>query len=101
MKPRFILLGISSILLLLTGCASSVLSVPSEFPGPPPVLSRQLVQSEAEAIIQANPELDQPTAYKIAHRRFGESDKSSKKELKQRAARQKFRDDLAEVLGAP
>ena len=101
MKASFILLGITSILLLLTGCASSDLSVRSEFQGPPPVLSRQLVQSEAEAIIQANPELDQPTAYKIAKRRFGGTEKPSKKELKQRTARQEFREDLAEVLGTP
>lgn len=101
MKPPFILPGLTSMVLLLSGCASSDLSVRSDFAGSPPTLSRPLLKDQAESIIQANPDVSHAMAYKIAQRRFGSSDNPSKKELKQRAARQEFRDDLVEVLGTP
>lgn len=101
MKTPFILLGAASTLLLLTGCASSDLSVRSEFQGSPPVLSNTLVREHAEAIIQANPEVPDSTAHAIAKRRFGGPDKPGKKELKKRAARDEFREDLVDVLGTP
>lgn len=99
MKPPFILLGATSILLLLTGCASGDLSARNEFKESRPVFSSSLVNEHAEAIIRANPEADPSTAYQIAKRRLVGSDKSSKRELKQRAARQEFQEDLADVLG--
>ena len=101
MKPPFLLLGATSILLLLTGCASSDISARTTSSEPRPVFSSSLESEHAESIIQANPEVDPSVAYEIAKRRFGSPDKPSKAELKKRAARQEFQEDLADVLGTP
>lgn len=98
MKSPFILLGATSILLLLTGCASADISARNESRGARPVSSSSLVNEHAESIRQANPEAN---AYAIAKRRLVGPDKPSKRELKQRAARQEFQENLADVLGTP
>ncbi len=101
MKPLLMLLVSSSILILFTQCATSDISERRVYRSSIPVPTRSLVQDHAEGLIQANPEVSHSTAYSIAERRLGAPDKPSKREIKQQAARQEFRDDLANVLGEP